>query len=160
MLGRQITIRVSPLEYQRLQREASAGNVTLSSYARRAIRDYLDLKRELAETLAAEEGNGKRSAAPRIIHALLARTEERMAATIDGQAERISRLRDDIRTIAAMIDRAYLGYLAHTPEVDGELRDAALVSAHRRHGSWLRAVEMFLRAGGGDPTATFDTEGA
>lgn len=158
MLGRQVTIRVSPLEFQRLQREASARNVTLSSYARHALRDYMELKRELAETLAPEEGksNGNGSGAPRIIHTLLARTEERIAATIDGQAERISRLRDDMRTLAAMLDRAYLSYLAHTPEVGANFRDTALASAHRRHQAWLRTVEAFLLAGGGDPSATLD----
>jgi hypothetical protein len=160
MLGRQVTIRVSPGEFQRLQREASAQNVTLSSYARYALRDYMELKRELAETLAPEpeKSNGNGSLAPRIIHTLLARTEERIAATIDGQAARISTLRDDIRTLAAMLDRAYLSYLAHTPEVAGEFRNAALASAHRRHEAWLRTVEGFLRAGGGDPFATVDSE--
>jgi predicted transcriptional regulator len=164
MLGRQFTIRVSPLEFQRLQREASARNVTLSSFARHALRDYLELKRELAETLALEEeksnengatpANG--STAPRIIHTLLARTEERIAATIDGQAERISRLRDDMRTLAAMLDRAYLSYLAHTPEVGSEFRNTALSSARRRHEAWLRTVEAFLMAGGGEPAGTLE----
>jgi predicted transcriptional regulator len=160
MLGRQVTIRVSPLELQRLQREASARNVTLSSFARHALRDYLELKRELAETLALEEeksnGNGSEdgSSPPRIIHTLLARTEERIAATIDGQADRISRLRDDMRTLAAMLDRAYLSYLAHTPEVGPEFRNTALSSARRRHEAWLRTVEAFLMAGGGEPTGT------
>jgi hypothetical protein len=159
MLGRQITIRVSPPEYKRLQREASARNTTLSSYVRHAICEYLDLKHELAETLNADrESTSGGSRAPRIIHTLLARTEERVAATIDVQSERITRLREDVRTIAAMLDRAYLSYLAHTPEVEPDFRDAALTSAIRRHGSWLRAVETFLRAGGGDPIATVDTE--
>lgn len=160
MLGRQITIRVSPSEFKRLQREASARNTTLSSYVRHAICEYLDLKHELAETLGSEveAGSGNHRSAPRIIHTLLARTEERVAATIDVQSERISRLRDDIRTIAAMLDRAYLSYLAHTAEVEPEFRDAALRSALRRHASWLRAVETFLGAGGGDPTAMFETE--
>lgn len=160
MVGRQITIRVSPLEFQRLQREASARNVTLSSYVRRAIREYLELKVELAETLSPEgaKPNGNGASSPRIIHTLLARTEERIAATIDGQAERISRLREDLRTVAAMIDRAVFSYLAHTPEVDPELRPVALATGKRRHIAWLGAVEEFLRAGGGDPTAMLESE--
>jgi hypothetical protein len=160
MVGRQITIRVSPSEFQRLRREASARHVTLSSYVRRAICEYLELKHELAETLSSDGGRQNGGApAPRIIHSLLARSEERIAATIDGQAERISHLRDDMRTLAAMIDRAYLSYLAHTPEVDLQLRGAALASGRRRHAAWLMAVEDFLRAGGGDPAAMIDREG-
>src|SRR5262249_4284140 len=125
-----------------------------------AICEYLDLKTELAETLSSEAGSdgGNGGSAPRIIHTLLARTEERVAATIDAQSERISRLRDDVRTIAAMLDRAYLSYLAHTPEVEREFRNAAPTSALRRHASWLRSVETFLRAGGGDPSVILEME--
>jgi hypothetical protein len=37
MLGRQISIRVTPAEMKRLQREASSRSVTVSNYIRRAI---------------------------------------------------------------------------------------------------------------------------
>ena len=180
MLGRQITIRVTPAELKRLQREASARNVTLSSYVRHAICDYLDLKRDLAETLTSDgveasaggdspqsdetrfEGESSPGAPrSRIIHLLLARTEERIAASINSQAERISRLREDLRLVSAMIDRAYFGFLAHTAAVDTNLHSAATASAQRRHGLWLRAVEIFARTGGElrlVPPATDDSE--
>ena len=163
MLHQRITIRVSPVEFRRLQEEARARHVNLSTYVRRSVAEYLDLKTELAETMSSGESveNGASSGfpTPRIIHTLLARTEERIAATIDGQAERISRLREDVRAMAAMIDRAYFGYLAHTPEVDPELRAAALSAARRRHLAWIGGVEQFLRAGGGDLRLMVDSEG-
>jgi hypothetical protein len=163
MLHQRITIRVSPIEFRRLQQEARARGVNLSTYVRRSVGEYLDLKTELAETMSSDgpAGNGDVNdlPTPRIIHTLLARTEERIAATIDGQAERISRLREDVRAMAAMVDRAYFGYLAHTPEIDPELRTAALSAARRRHTAWLGAIEQFLRAGGGDLRLMLDAEG-
>ena len=161
MLHQRITIRVSPVEFRRLQQEARARGVNLSTYVRRSVAEYLDLKTELAETMSSTNavGDGTAGTTPRIIHTLLARTEERIAATIDGQAERISRLREDVRAMAAMVDRAYFGYLAHTPEIDPELRPAALAAARRRHTAWLGAVEQFLRAGGGDFRQIVDSEG-
>src|SRR5438270_6373858 len=109
MLHQRITIRVSPVEFRRLQQEARARGVNLSTYVRRSVGEYLDLKTELAETMSSDAAAGNGSAnglpTPRIIHTLLARTEERIAATIDGQAERISRLREDVRAMAAMVDR-------------------------------------------------------
>ena len=163
MLHQRITIRVSPIEYRRLQDGARARGVDLSTYVRRSVAEYLDLKTELAETMSSDGAVGNGSAdglpTPRIIHTLLARTEERIAATIDGQAERISRLREDVRALAAMVDRAYFGYLAHTPEVDPELRSASLSAARRRHSAWLGAIEQFLRAGGGDFRLIVDSEG-
>ena len=163
MLQQRITIRVSPVEFRRLQQEARARGLNLSTYVRKSVAEYLDLKTELAETMSSDSSSGNESAGavptPRIIHTLLARTEERIAATIDGQAERISRLREDVRAMAAMVDRAYFGYLAHTPEIDPELRPAALSAARRRHSAWLGAVEQFLRAGGGDFRLIVDSEG-
>lgn len=159
MFQQRITIRVSPVLFQRLRQEARARGVDLSTYVRRSVSEYLDLKTELAESMSAFGEGSAENPTPRIIHSLLARTEQRIAASIDGQAERISKLREDMRAIAAMVDRSYLGYLAHTPEIDPPLRAAANAAARRRHAAWRSAVEQYLRAGGGDLGLIFDGEG-
>src|SRR5256886_7895045 len=83
-----------------------------------------------------------------LIHSLLARTEERLAATLKAHGERTAALEDAVQAVRAMIDRLVLLYFVHTPEVPAELKDAAVAMARRRYTSWRRAVDDKGQAGG------------
>jgi Mobilization protein NikA len=168
MLGRQISIRVTPAELRRLQREANSRSVTVSNYIRRAIYEYFSGGCELPEALFVEEAEersvstltaseGTASAQPgvlttpqaRALGALaFARRDEKVAAAIAAQAERISLLREDVRIIAMMIDRSYFGFVVHTPEISERFRDASLLSGRRRHRAWRSAVKALHKARG------------
>ena len=83
-----------------------------------------------------------------LIHSLLARTEERLAATLKAHGERTAALEDAVQAVRAMIDRLVLLYFVHTPEVPAELKDAAVATARRRYTNWRRAVDDMMQAGG------------
>jgi hypothetical protein len=92
-----------------------------------------------------------------IIHTLLARTEERLAATLDRQ---VDELLEQSRVLECMIDRFAMFYLVHTPEVAEQIRDSAFVSANRRYGNYRRAIDRLLKAGGVNGSGTSaDSEG-
>lgn len=66
------------------------------------------------------------------------------------------RMRREIRTLQAMLDRAVLMYLLHTAEVASEQRHAADTSGKRRHDQWRKAVTRLLQ--NGDLAALFPEE--
>jgi len=85
-----------------------------------------------------------------LLHALLARTEERLAATLDAHAERSAGLRETLRVLERMLDRLTLLYLTHTPEIPPERREEAVALAKRRYLKWRHAVEEQGQSGGGN----------
>ena len=137
---RALYVYVTLADYQVIEREARARGVSRSKCVADCLREYFALKHELASAVHTPglPGDEQHSL---IIHSLLARSEERIAASIDTQARQTARLRRDIQLLQTLLDRAMLSYLAHTPEVPDELHAGALASAQRRHRLWLRAVE-------------------
>lgn len=139
---------VKPADYRKIEQEAAArGGLSLSSTVRACLQEYLALKEELASSMnnagqLGDEHSGK------IIHTLLSRTEERVAATIEKLEERISDLSDQMMVMTAMIDRMYLGIMQHLPELPTELNDAAVASSKRRHQKWVKSTEKLIMVGG------------
>lgn len=134
------------LEYQDhrwLEDEAQNRRLSLSKTARDCLSEYACLRRELATALE-HPGQAGDQQEGTIIHTLLVRTEERLAATIEQQTKRISELQDQLLVLTSMIDRMYLGIMQHLPEVPNELAKSAVVSAKRRHKKWLDGVEQLL----------------
>jgi hypothetical protein len=78
-----------------------------------------------------------------------ARRDVEIAAAVKGQSERISVLREELRTLCTMVDRAYFGLITHLPEIDVSLREAAVISGRRRYRLWRGAVRNFHKARGG-----------
>jgi len=166
MLGRQVSIRVTPAELKRLQREASSRSVSVSTYIRRAIYEYLAEGCELPAALFTEEATATVTCASTIGDAVrpsrversttvhssaqgvlaFARRDEEIAAAIEAQAERISKLREDVHVLTVMVEGSYFGFLSHTPEIDKELRPAGLASARRRLEGWRESVKAMLEA--------------
>ena len=133
-------------DYRRLEQEASSRGISLSKTVQNCLLEYLHLRLELATTIETpgEVGN---SQSGRIIHTLLARTEERIAATIEQQLQKIDALHDHVGVLIAMIDRLYLGLMQHLPEIPGELTDVTVASATRRHKKWIEATKKIVRDG-------------
>jgi hypothetical protein len=147
-LRREIHSYVPLADYQRLQQEAAARGASLSKCVADCLREYLALRVEMAGIAVAPGALGEPQQG--LIHTLLARTEERLAATLEAHAERTAGLQETLRMIESMLDRLAVLYLIHTPELPDERRDGAVAAAKRRYQKWRRAVEQQVQAGGGN----------
>jgi hypothetical protein len=137
---------VKPQEYKRMEQEAQARGLSLSRTVRICLMEYLKLKEELASSMnnageLGDEHTGK------IIHTLLSRTEERVAATIQKMEDRVSCLFDQMLVMTAMLDRMYLSVMQHLPELPAEMSEAAVASSKRRHDKWLKATKRLIDTG-------------
>ena len=128
-------------EKQRLQREAAARGVSVSQCVTDCLREYFAWREEMAAVI----DNPGRPGDPHAggpIQVLLARTESRLAATLDA---RVRDLMGEVHLLQSMIDRQAVSYFLHTPEVPAELQAAAVASANRRYRNWRRTVQRFVR---------------
>src|SRR5438132_9572361 len=141
-IRRLVHARLEPADYRQLQQEAAARGLSAMACARDCLREYFALRTEMASVVTAPGQPGERHTG--LIHSLLARTEERLAATLDAHTVELI---DEFRRIASMLDRLVLLYLLHTPEVAGELQEAAVASANRRYANYRQAVNDILAAG-------------
>ena len=142
-------------DYRRLQQEAAARGASLSKCVAECLREYLALRAEMAGVVEAPGELGEPHQG--LIHTLLARTEERLAATLEAHAERTAGLQETLRMVESMLDRLTLLYLTHTPEIPQEHRDGAVAMAKRRYLKWRHALEQQVQAGGGNGDAGGDT---
>jgi len=123
-------------EYWRLQKEAVARGATISKCAADCLREYFALRAELATAIEAPGEPGQPHQGT-VIHSLLARSEERLVATLD---RRTTEILGNLQCLQSMFDRLVMLYLFHTPEVPRELRDGAVASANRRYANYQQAV--------------------
>jgi hypothetical protein len=137
-----VYIRLSSAEYRQLQLEAAGRGATLGGCAGECLREYFALRAEMASAVTAPGRPGERHTG--LIHSILARTEERLVATLDARS---AELGDGQRRLEGMLDRLVQLYLVHTPEVAPEHRAGAVASATRRYGNYRRALGE-LPAGG------------
>jgi hypothetical protein len=92
------------------------------------------------------------------IQVLLARTESRLASTLDA---RFRNLMGELHLLQSMVDRQAVSYFLHTPEVPAELQAPAVASANRRYRNWRRTVQRFARSGSvnGDTAVQLSLDG-
>ena len=131
--------RLDPVAYRQLRQEAAARGVSLAACIADCLREYSALRAEMASavTAAGEPGTPHTG----LIHSLLARTEQRVLATLEAHA---SELGDDLRLLHSMVDRLVQLYLLHTPDVARELHAGAVASANRRYATYRQAVSELL----------------
>jgi hypothetical protein len=135
-------VRLGSTEYRQLKLEAAARGLLIGGCARECLREYFALRVEMASAVTAPGRPGERHTG--LIHSILARTEERLVATLDARA---AELADGQQRLEGMLDRLVQLYLVHTPEVAPEHRAGAVASATRRYGNYRRALGE-LPAGG------------
>lgn len=131
---------VTQEEYQRLEREASARGCTLAKTIRDCINEYLHLREELA-TATAPAGKAGEPHTGKIIHTLLARSEERMAASMDQMNDKVAQLESQNKQLLNMLSQHHHDMLLHLPTVPKELHESAKASAKRRHEKWLKKFD-------------------
>lgn len=133
--------------HQRLLKEVAARKGgTISGHVGAIIEEHFALHDEMASTLGTRKAPGEEKQG-RIIHTLLAETEDRIGAVIDRQSKRIGGVDRKLAELQAMLDRAVLQILIHLPEVAEEVKEGALASANLRYAKWRKAVEKMLDGG-------------
>jgi hypothetical protein len=105
------------------------------------LREYFAWREEMAAAID-NPGRPGDAHAGGPIQVLLARTESRLAATLDA---RVRDLIGEVHLLQSMIDRQAVSYFLHTPEVPAELQAEAVASAKRRYRNWRRTVQRFVR---------------
>jgi hypothetical protein len=134
-------------DYRRLRLEALARGVSLSRCAGDCLAEYFALRREMATAFETPDQAG--AAAPaRVIHVLLAQTEQRLVATLERYGEDLTTARAELGAVLAMLDRSQFTYLCYTPEVPPDTRDRAYASGKQRFAAWRSAVARHLEASG------------
>ena len=83
-LRRLIHGRVDPADHRQLQQEAAARGISMTACVGECLREYFALRVEMASVVDNPGKPGERHTG--LIHSILARTEERLAATLDARA--------------------------------------------------------------------------
>ena len=105
-----------PEDYRRLRLEALARGVSLSKCAGDCLAEYFALRQEMATAFETPDQVGP-LAPPRVIHVLLAQTEQRLVATLERYGEDLTAVRAELAAVLAMLDRSHFTYLCYTPEM-------------------------------------------
>ena len=143
-LRRSVYGRLDPDDYRQLQQEAAARSVSLTACIADCLREYFALRAEMASAVTAPGQPGEPHAG--LIHSVLARTEERLAATLQAH---VTHLDAKLERLEAMLDHFVQLYFVHTPEVAQDLHAGAVASANRRYFNYRQALsELFPE---GDP---------
>ena len=126
-----------------LRTQAAQRRVSLA----KAAYDLLSAQRHVQEQLAAVFTLGPTTEGAighHILQVLLERVKDDIARSIDRQADQVVALREQLRTTQAMIDRAYYGFVLHTPRVPAERRTQAISDADERHRKFVEDVRLVL----------------
>jgi hypothetical protein len=136
-----------PEDYRRLRLEALARGVSLSRCAGECLAEYFALRQQMATAFEAPDQAGTLTP-PRVIHVLLAQTEQRLVATLERYGDELVAVRAELAAVLAMLDRSQFTYLCYTPEMPPAARDKAYASGQRRFAAWRGAVARLLKASG------------
>src|SRR5688572_3812714 len=74
--------RVDPEDHRQLQQEAAARRVSMTACVGDCLREYFALRTEMASAVTSPGTPGERHTG--LIHSILARTEQRLVATLDA----------------------------------------------------------------------------
>src|SRR6266540_4193902 len=135
-----------PEHHRRLKLEAAARQVSLSQCVADCLGEYFALRQEMATALETPAQPGELSR--RVIHVLLAETEQRLVATFERYVDDLAAVRGGVDALLAMSDRAEFLALCQTPEVPPAAQGRALASGQRRFAHWRQTVARMLLASG------------
>jgi len=138
-----VTVRLPLAIIRALRQEARERQVTIT----KVVFDHLCAQQQLQAQVAAvftlgptEDG----AAGTHILHVLLERFKDEIARSIDAQAAAMTAVREQQRVTQAMIDRAYYGFVLHTPRVLPERRAQAIAEAADRYQKYIDDVSLML----------------
>ena len=130
--------------YEQITREASNRCATIAKTVRDHLAEYMALRSELANAIEAPGELGDNHSG-KIIHTLLARTEARMALSIDDLQKTIVLSSDEasnaLQKIITMISELHLDLMRYFPKMPEELANSAKTTAKVRHNAWLETIQ-------------------
>ena len=136
---------LEPEDYRRREQEAAARHASLMACIADCLREYFALRAEMASAVTAPGQPGEPHAG--LIHSVLARTEERLAATLRAH---VTNLDGKLDRLEAMLDHFVQLYFVHTPEVARDLHAGAVASANRRYFNYRQALSELFPEGDAD----------
>jgi predicted ATPase len=144
-LRRRVYSMLGPEDYRRLEQEAAARHASLMTCIADCLREYFTLRAEMASAVTTPGEPGEPHAG--LIHSILARTEERLAATLQAH---VTNLDEKLERLEAMLDHFVQLYFVHTPEVAQDLHAGAVASANRRYFNYRQALSELFPEGDAD----------
>jgi hypothetical protein len=130
--------------YQRVSKEAGEKKSTMAQVIREGLIEYFLLREELANAIESP-GNLGENHTGKVIHTLLARTEERMSLTVSKLEKKLDGFQQKQELLIAMVDQFYLSLMQCIPKPHEELTSAAIAAANLRYQQWLKDVEKILQ---------------
>jgi hypothetical protein len=141
LLRRLIHGRVDVADHRQLQQEAAARGVSMTACVGDILREYFALRTEMASVMTSPGQPGERHTG--LIHSLLARSKERLVATLEARTTELTRR---LVRLEAMLDGLVWSYMLHTEDLTPESFDRAFESANRRHGNYERWIARRVAA--------------
>ena len=115
-----------PEDYRRLRLEALARGVSLSKCVGDCLAEYFALRQEMAMAFETPDQAGTLTP-PRVIHVLLAQTEQRLVASLERYGEELVAVRGELAAVLTMLDpslRISRGGAAHHEALVGPAVDS------------------------------------
>ena len=136
MSFKKMSVYLSPKEFERVSSEALIRGESSSRCARSMISECISLRDELMPNDWRLSGDGAKQ---HMLQVLLAKTEERIAKSIDAQAEHTQNINETLERLRVMLEKYVFLYLQHSPEVGEEKQDIMFEAAKRRFLKWQYA---------------------
>jgi len=149
--GRQEELRVwlPPELYDRVLRESAIRGVSLSRCVRDRLEAHFGLEEELLDIVERKDVPSVDAATGTALRLrLLDELEERLGATLGRQAESLEQIASDVRLVACLVDRAYVGLLDTIAFRDVRDVDSRRAQLNEYHGIWREAAGRLWRDGG------------
>jgi hypothetical protein len=129
--------------HERIRLEALARHTKMSMIIRESLTKYFLLQEELASVIETP-GNLGESHNGKIIHTLLARTEERIEMIIKELEKKLEADHEKLRRLVLMIDQFYLDLMQYFPNIPQNFTKEASTLAKLRHEKWLSIINEIL----------------
>lgn len=130
--------------YDRLSREAAARELNLSQCIRELLGSHFELEREWSPPWESSSIAPDVPAAQSLFEALA----ERLTEPLREREENLAAIDTSVRTLAAMIQQAYLGVVARLPPIPESERAERHEAARRALDAWSETVLGVVRSGG------------
>jgi hypothetical protein len=125
--------------YQCVLKEAVLRKATMAKIIRDGLDEYFQLREELANAIEIPGSIGE-SHTGKIIHTLLARSEQRTAILFEQLEKKIILSHDKLNFVINMIDRFYSDLMTLLPKLPDSLEQGAIALGNLRHKKWINEV--------------------
>lgn len=129
--------------YDRVRLEAVARKTKMAMIIRDSLEKYFTLQEEFASAIEIP-GNLGDTHSGKIIHTLLARTEERMEMVIKDLDEKLEVSYKKLHLLIVMVDQFYLDLMQYLPKIPEKMMPQMQALAKLRYDGWLKSVEIIL----------------